>query len=541
MQETVSRGASNRPSPVRPLVLKLHLGDHPAMWDLRARRLLWFFTMAIMVGLAGCSSSDDSPQSARISWTGVPLPIERMVDDYVHGRGVPPELRTSRFDPKYFIRPAPFFLFEGNDDSVTLALSARLGTSYPPVDIYFIDLYWFQDFERQWLTSFQSMTIPVEGKAALLRDVMPMTLRSGCELRGQLYAVPLSIRGNCLYYRTDLVSKAPRTWPELIEVASAVLAQRKKDSHLKHGIVFHWRELHNDLYPILWGYGGGPPSCLLPDGTLDQPLACDANLQALEMFYRLVRLSGIAPPMADLHSATFNEEKNLFEAFASGEALFLIDWTNRAARIATALSKSAPTRFTAAQIGIAPIPHGPDSVESYSTIGSWGWVVASDPRSAHSLELVRELASPGAQLYFFEKHAEIPIYRQPVLNALAAWPAAASRLTPYHANLLHLIHGGPDQPAVVLRSRPGRKEMNRLVLEALHTILELPPNSDPNAPFDATKAREILATADQKILQFLIRLQRLGVDCECDGADEPTHGPSGTVPSTGLPRKAGER
>jgi ABC-type glycerol-3-phosphate transport system substrate-binding protein len=477
-----------------------------------AARIAWALLAALV---PGCQPVEDNAQTLPISWTGAPPAIERMVGDYVAGRGVPAELRCDILHPRYYAPPTPFFLFEGNDDAVTLALSARLGTSYPPVDVFFIDLYWFKDFEPEWLTPLDSMTIEINRRPSRLADALPFSLREACELRDKLYAIPLSIRGNCLYYRRDLVKKPPRTWPELIESAKRVLAEQPPESKLKYGIVFHWDELHNDFYPILWGYGGGPPNCLAADGDLDQRLDSQANLEALAMFYRLVHQEGIAPTLDELRAYSLAEEKSLFAAFARGETVFLIDWTNRAARIAGALSAEEIGGLSVADIGIAPIPHGPGLERCYSTIGSWGWVVAAEPRSLHSLELVRELATPAAQLCFFEKHAEIPIYRQQTLYELEEWPAVRARLTPYHTQLLRLIHGAAGEPGVVLRDRPGRKQINRLVLDALQRILEQPPGEGADGLFDRAQATAILRQADREILSFLERLERLGVDCAC--------------------------
>lgn len=498
-----------------------------------SRRPLAALAVLAVLLAAGCQPPPDSVGARRISWTGAPAPIERMIAEYLSDRGVPRELRPVIFPSKYYASPTPFFLFEGNDDAVTLALSARLGASYPPVDVFYIDLYWFKNFEREWLTSFQSMTIPVKNQLLPLRDAIPPSLRDACELQGELCAVPLSIRGNCLYYRTDLVETPPRTWPELVEVARRVLAARPAGGPLRHGIVFHWNELHNDVYPILWGYGGGPPSCLGTGGELDRSLADEANLDALDMFYRLVRVDCLAPPIDRLRSADLQSEKSLFETFAAGETVFLIDWTNRAARIAAELEESTDRGLTHAQIGIAPIPHGPDAKQHFSTIGSWGWVVASQPRSPHSIHFVRQLATPAAQLYFFEEHAEIPIFREDLLTSFDAWPRVQQRLNGYHRELLRLIHGDRGRPGVVLRDRPGLKEINRLVLQSLHAVLEMPPSADPSAPFDRQRAREILRETDLDIVEYLRRLERLGVDCSCPPAESLHPGPA--VSSAAFP------
>lgn len=477
-----------------------------------ARR--WGLWLAAFALCAGCRPVSEDRERLHISWTGAARPIEEMVDAYVHARGVSPENQSALLSPKHYAKPTPFFLYEGNDDAVTLALSARLGTSYPPVDVYFIDLYWFQDFEPQWLTSFETLTVPIGPREPRLKEILAPGLRESCELDGKLYAVPLSIRGNCLYYRADLIDDPPRTWPELIDTARRVLAEQPEGSKLRYGLNFHWDELHTDFYPILWGYGGGPPNCLVDQNQLDQPLSSPENLAAIEMFYRLLHEGGLTQSVTELRSRPLDREKNLFQSFARGETLFLIDWTNRAARIAAALENVPGGALAASGIGIAPIPHSPEHDQSYSTIGSWGWVVASEPRSPHSLDFVREMATPGAQLHFFEKHAEIPIYAPEVLTELPNWNATRERLSPYHLALLNLVRGAADRPGVALRDRPGRKDVNRLILEALHRVFETRPGDD--GEFNREAAQKVLADADVQIVRFLQRLERLGIDARCE-------------------------
>lgn len=482
----------------------------PSPWSSRLAIALAAVALPLLC-IGGCRPRVDTADAIPISWTGAPATIERMVSDYLQTKvGAPTLLK-----PGHYAKPSPFFLYEGNDDAVTLALSARLGTSYPPVDVYFIDLYWFSSFEPTWLESFQNRTIPISDQNVELSQVIPTDLRSACELDNQLYAVPLSIRGNCLFYRADLIPNPPRTWAELVAVTRQALAQAGPDATLRHGLRFHWNELHTDLYPVMWSYGGGPPNCLTAAGELDSPLASEPNLAALAMFYGLIHHDKITEPLAQIQARDLESEKTLYEGFARGETLFLIDWSNRAARIESALAKSPSAAFAAGHIGIAPIPRAEETKPAYSTIGSWGWVVSAAPRSPHSVDFVREMATPDAQLFFFEKHSEIPIFQRAVLEGLPQWPAIDRRLSEYHRQLLQLVHGDARSPGVVLRNRPGRKEINRIALAALHDVLSLPPHGEAGA-LDLETARARLARADLQIIRHFQQLERLGIDCSCD-------------------------
>lgn len=469
--------------------------------------------LALAGGLlsAGCGSADLEPADRPISWTGAPAPIREMVEEFLHRPAAADTPAERIFDTRYYLPPTPFFLYRGNDDAVTLALSARIKTSSPPIDVYYIDLYWFKSFEPAWLESFETLTIPLAGNNVLLEEQIVPDLLDACRLQGVFSAVPLSIRGNCLYYRADLVPTPPQTWPELIAAAKQVLASRGPDSPLQTGLVFHWRELHTDMYPVLWGYGGGPPSGLTPAGELDRRLASTENLAAIEAIYELIHFAGLTEPVAVLEARTLDEEKDLFQKFAQGQTIFSIDWTNRAARIGAELIHHPQAGFTANDIGLAPIPHAPDRDRSYATIGSWGWVVAENPRSRRSIDFVREMATPAAQLYFLEHAAEVPIFRAEVLQQIPAWPATEKRLTRYHHELLNLIQGAPGRPRLLLRDRPAQKAVNGWILEALQDVLAMEPSGEPPR-FQRERAADRLAEADRLILAYLQRSRALGTD-----------------------------
>jgi ABC-type glycerol-3-phosphate transport system substrate-binding protein len=476
--------------------------------------------IATLVLLVGCARDEDVADRP-ISWTGAPGPIQAMVEGYLDSRETAARTPAPIFDRRYYSRPTPFFLYRGNDDAVTLALSARLPTSLPPIDVYYIDLYWFKNFEPQWLESFESMTVPLNGTEVRLEEAIEPDLVSACRLKDVFSAMPLSIRGNCLYYRADLVREPPRTWPELLAVAKEVLASRPPEDPLKTGLVFHWHELHTDMYPVLWGYGGGPPRCLTAAGELDRPLASQENLEAIKAIYDLIHLERITDSIEALEQRDLEKEKDLFLEFAQGRTLFSIDWTNRAARIAAELSKKSQGEFTADHIGLAPIPHAPGLQQSFATIGSWGWVVAQNPRSPRSLDFVRAMAAPNAQLYFFENYAEVPIFGNEVLRSIPSWPAAEKRLSKYHHELLDLIHGDSDREGLTLRDRPAYKPVNGWILEALQDVLAAEPNGNPPA-FNDESARQRLAAADRQILAFLKRSQALGIGRPCDPAATST-------------------
>jgi ABC-type glycerol-3-phosphate transport system substrate-binding protein len=58
---------------------------------------------------------------------------------------------------------------------------------------------------------------------------------------GHRRAVPFSISSDKLYYRTDLVEKAPATWAEMVDTGKRLMAEKK----VRWGFVGGWRYLHS--------------------------------------------------------------------------------------------------------------------------------------------------------------------------------------------------------------------------------------------------------------------------------------------------------
>ena len=108
-------------------------------------------------------------------------------------------------------------------------------------------------------------------------------------LEGRIYAVPWFLDVGLLYYRTDLVPRAPKTYAELQSFARAAMA---RDPALA-GYLWQGRQyegLNCNVFEAVWGHGGD----LLRDGRI--ALDTDAARAGLHPLLHRARAPGRGQP-----------------------------------------------------------------------------------------------------------------------------------------------------------------------------------------------------------------------------------------------------
>ncbi|MGB3242302.1 MAG: extracellular solute-binding protein [Candidatus Omnitrophota bacterium] len=117
-----------------------------------------------------------------------------------------------------------------------------------------------------------------EDVAKLEEKIFPGILQS-TRYGDKVYGIPFDLSEHIMYYRTDIIEKAPETWEELIEVLRTLKAENR-------GAVIDWGSLDWIGYsPFLWQAGGDYYNKDYTKATLDTPEAA----QGLEFFARLYR------------------------------------------------------------------------------------------------------------------------------------------------------------------------------------------------------------------------------------------------------------
>jgi multiple sugar transport system substrate-binding protein len=318
------------------------------------------------------------------------------------------------------------------------------------LDVFVADIVWIAEFARAgWIADLSDAFSPEE----LRRDFLPGPV-DAVTLDGRVFAVPWYVDAGILYWRTDLVPRAPRTYAELEAFAAAAQA---RDPSLV-GYVWQGRQYEGlvcDVYEAIWGHGGTSFS----GGrlALDQPPARDALA-----YLRGLIVRGRSP--AWVISAAEEEARR---AFQSGRAVFMRNWPY------AWVEAQAPGSPIRGRVDFAPLPTA-DGAAGAGALGGWQLAVSSrlaPGRRKAAIALVRFLSSPRAEKVLAEAYGRNParrsVYEDPELRAkepfiVSLLPiverARPRPVTPYYPMLSDVLQGefsaavsGIRTPAEALR------------------------------------------------------------------------------------------
>ncbi len=282
-------------------------------------------------------------------------------------------------------------------------------------DLVYMDVPWVPKFAaRGWLRTLDAR-LPAAARAAFL----PADL-AGSTYRGHLFRVPMQTDAGMLYYRSDLVPRAPETFDELVRMARAAQAPPERWGFVFEGL--QYEGLVTTFLEVLWGYGG---RVIDDDGrvVLDSPAA----ERALEWMAGLV--GTIAP-----RAVTAYQEEDARQAFQEGRAVFMRNWPYAW----TLLQK--PDSPVAGKVGIAPMPHAPGA-ESAATLGGWGFgIAASTPHPDEAWRFIAFATSADEQKVLHFRNGRIPTRR-----ALFDDPAILAE-SPYYRSLLPVLLAARPRP-----------------------------------------------------------------------------------------------
>lgn len=257
-------------------------------------------------------------------------------------------------------------------------------------DVLVADVVWVPEFARAGWISDLSADFP---QAELAEDFLPAAI-SAVTLEGKTWAVPWYLDVGLLYYRTDLVPHAPRTWGELETFTRAAM---KKDPSLQ-GFLWQGRQYEGlvcNVYETLWGFGGKS----LEDGrlALDTPEAA----KALHTLRRFVE-RGLSPP-----SVTSAAEEETRRPFQDGRAVFMRNWPYA---FGEAQKEGSLVR---GKVGVSFLPTA-SGEPGFGALGGWQLAInARTPpeRRAAAVELIRALTSSEANVKFAGAYGRNPARR----------------------------------------------------------------------------------------------------------------------------------
>lgn len=260
-------------------------------------------------------------------------------------------------------------------------------------DVFITDVIWVAELARAgWLVDLSS-AFP---ERAVRRDFLPGPA-DAVLVQGGTYAVPWYADVGILYFRADLLPRAPRTFLEIAE-----MVERGKSKHKKpiHGYL--WQGLQSEAlvcnaFETIWGTGGIPES---PDRIeLTTPQA-----EAALRFMRALITSGVSPT-----SVTSMAEEESRRVFQAGDALLMRNWPYAWAECQ---SKGSPVRN---RVGIAPLPTA-DGSPGHGALGGYQLAL-----SAHSpaykreaaIALIQHLTSYEGNLMMALDYARLPARKGP--------------------------------------------------------------------------------------------------------------------------------
>jgi multiple sugar transport system substrate-binding protein len=227
---------------------------------------------------------------------------------------------------------------------------------------------------------------PLDDLPRINRVAWKYTPEVAFDYAGRRRAVPFSISSDKLYYRTDLVEKAPATWAGMVDTGKRLMAEKK----VRWGFVGGWRYLHS-WNTLFWAAWSNNADIYLPVGERDnQALATHgwkAGVEAtehremLEFFWDMLHADKLAPP------AMVNYTRSDAQAiFLGGDALYTAD-----SNLPWADFKNPAKPKVAGRCAFDMHPVGPSAPFKRWTFGAaWGWAIPVKASPA-SKEVAKEL------------------------------------------------------------------------------------------------------------------------------------------------------
>ncbi|MFW6023185.1 MAG: ABC transporter substrate-binding protein, partial [Myxococcota bacterium] len=245
-----------------------------------------------------------------------------------------------------------------------------LNAGVPVPDVLQLDVVWLPELAAAgWIR-------PLDEPLAAETDFFPNVLDTARH-DGRLQAVPWFVDVGMLYWRTDLLERAPRTFEEL-----RFAAKQAVDRHgVRHGFVWQGAR-YEGLVTVFLEHLGGFGGRILGDGgvTVDSEPA----VRALRFMHRSVHRWGLVPEAA----LGWQEERTRF-AFQNGDAVLMRNWP-----YAYRLMNAPEASQVAGRFSVAPMPAAPGGTPT-ATLG--GQQLAVNAHSEHpdaAWSLVRFLTAP---------------------------------------------------------------------------------------------------------------------------------------------------
>jgi multiple sugar transport system substrate-binding protein len=304
-------------------------------------------------------------------------------------------------------------------------------------DILQVDVIWTPEFAAAgWILPFDLTTIDEE-------DFFPATLVAH-RWQDRLYAVPWFADAGMLYWRTDLLERAPETLDELARMATSA-----RDAGVPYGFVWQgarYEGLITVFLEVLGAFGGS-----ILDAEGNATVAETSGVNAVRFLRAAIRDDGFVP----VDVLGWQEEQTRF-AFQNGQAVFMRNWP-----YAYALMADSGASRVAGRFAVAPMPAAPGGA---ATAALGGAALAINARSRHPDEaraVIEYLTAPPQML---ERAATLGHYPPRASSYEDPRLAAALPVPPREA--LRILTSAVPRPAI-----PVYTELSGILQIWLHRAL----------------------------------------------------------------------
>jgi multiple sugar transport system substrate-binding protein len=217
-------------------------------------------------------------------------------------------------------------------------------------DVVSMDVIWTEEFASGGFVMPLDTLWPASERQGYLSTPL-----AGSTYQGKLWAAPFRTDIGLLYYRTDLINSAPRTWDDFMTLAQS----KQVKSKTRYGYVWQGKKFEGlvcDFLEILSSCGG---SVLDPRNPKQITVNSPETRQALKLMQSFMTIS--PPDVLD------QDEERSAAIWESGDAAFMRNWP---AFIAVTNNSGKPE--IARNFDVAALPSAIPGTTTSSCVGGWG-------------------------------------------------------------------------------------------------------------------------------------------------------------------------
>ncbi len=266
------------------------------------------------------------------------------------------------------------------------------------IDVMSTDIIWTAEFASNGWVLPLDRYFTEEMQGQFIKSAI-----DGCRYEGKVYGVPKRSDAPLLYYRKDIIPKAPETYDELIDMVK----RYQSASGIKYGYVFQGNTYEGmvcNVLEFIWAYGGD----VMRDGKV---VINSSEAQAgLQKLVDIVQDGTSSPDVL-----SFIEDDTRL-AFQDGNALFMRNWPYAYRQL------NADASPVKGNVGICRLPQGVKGAEKSSgTLGGWNYMINRNSRYPdEAWRLIEWLTSSDMQVIDTQLGGNPPtrsdVYERPELK-----------------------------------------------------------------------------------------------------------------------------